>query len=150
VSWGRYLGATRNLPPNTHPMMPVELGMTDWAPPGRLSALATAAQTASLSSTPPGAQTLEILLLMTIACTWGDSARRFRPTMTGAPGKEFDVNIAANLSVGLSSAMRVMVILAGRSGTSRGRNSSPWVPTRKPDGRTACGARLARYSSALA
>jgi hypothetical protein len=67
VSWGRYLGATRNLPPNTHPMMPVELGMTDWAPPGSLSALATAAQTASLSSTPPGAQTLEILLLMTIA-----------------------------------------------------------------------------------
>ena len=55
-------------------------GSTASAPPGSLSAAAAAARTASDAATPsPAAQTFEILLLTTIACSAGDSASRLRP-----------------------------------------------------------------------
>jgi hypothetical protein len=50
------------------PITPVEDGMTELAPPGRLSFDATAAQTDSAAATPsPPGQTFDTLLLITIA-----------------------------------------------------------------------------------
>lgn len=70
-----------------HPMTPVDEGNTVEAPPGKLSALATAAQTSSASATPsPPEHTFETLLLMTRACKGPPCLMRFLPTITGAPG----------------------------------------------------------------
>ena len=112
------------------PITPVELGST-WVGP-RPSRRAVSAQTRSAVSTPPGAQTLEILLFTMIAPSVG-SLRRLRPTRMGAPGNAFLVNIAAKSGVGRSRAMRVRVIFAGL-GASRGTKSKRVVPTRNPAG----------------
>ena len=101
------------------------------------SSAATVAHTLSASATPPGAHTFEILLLITMACSASDVARRFLPTMIGAPGNAFFVNIAANVALGWSSAMSVTAILAGLSGSSRGRKPNRAVPTRNPRGSAA-------------
>lgn len=103
----------------------------------------------SAVSTPPGAQTLEILLFTMIAPSAGDSASRLRPTMTGAPGKAFLVNIAANpapAASGWSSAMSVSAIFAGL-GASTGVKSKRAVPTRNPRGSAAWEASHARCSA---
>ena len=128
---------------NRQPITPVELGNTSVGFSPR--AAAAAAQSFSEVSTPPGAHTLEILLLTMIAPSFG-SARRLRPTITGAPGKAFFVNIAAKSAVGLSSAMRVTVIFAG-FGTSMGVKSKREAPTRNPRGSAALAASHARCSA---
>ena len=79
---------------------------------GMPRSLPVSTQIASLSASPPGAQTLEILLLTTIAPRAGP-ARRLRPTITGAPGKALRVNIAAKASVGSSRATSVTVMADG-------------------------------------
>lgn len=76
--------ATMSLVGSFHPIMPVDEGMTCSAE-GNPSSFATAAHTASLSWTPPGAQTFDILLFTTIAWMCF-SFNRLRPTSTGAPG----------------------------------------------------------------
>ena len=101
-------------------------------------------QTRSAASTPPGAQTLEILLFTRIAPSAG-SARRRRPITIGAPGKALRVNTAAKSGVGRSSTISVSVISAGL-GTSRGVNAKRVVPTRKPAGNRACVASQARWT----
>lgn len=131
AAWGRCAMMSSDGSPQ--PITPVELGSTAVA--GRPRSLAVSTQTRSDVSTPPGAQTLEILLLMMIAPSAG-SASRLRPTITGAPGNAFFVNIAAKSGVGRSSAMRVSVIFAG-FGASFGMNSKRVVPTRKPFGKAA-------------
>src|SRR3954471_16432058 len=91
------------------PITPVELGrICVGANP---SAFPVATQIRSEASTPPGAHTLEILLLMITAASDG-SASRLRPMITGAPGNALRVNIAANAVVGSSSTIIVSVILA--------------------------------------
>jgi hypothetical protein len=80
-------------------------------------------------------QTFEILLLIMIAPSVA-SASRFRPTITGAPGKALRVNIAAKDVVGSSRAMNVCVIFAG-FGASVGMNSKRVQPTRNPAGSAA-------------
>ncbi len=102
------------------PMTPVDEGSTSFAPTPRSRAAAPA--TSSAAATPSGAQTFEILLFTTQAASRG-SARRARPTITGAPGKAFRVNFAANDGVGSSAAMTTRFIRAGL-GTSTGTNSS--------------------------
>src|SRR5471030_1682375 len=92
------------------PITPVEEGRT--CEGERERSRAASAQTRSASATPSGAHTFEILLLMTIAPRAG-SFRRFLPTTTGAPGKALRVKTAAKSGVGRSSAMIVIVILAG-------------------------------------
>src|SRR5581483_3978529 len=82
---------------NPQPMTPVELGST-WSD-FTASKCATSAQTRSLSSTPPGAQTFEILLFTIMALNAG-ADKRFRPTITGAPGKALRVNTAPKSAVG--------------------------------------------------
>src|SRR5688572_3234089 len=116
-----------------HPMTPVELGNT-WREL-KPSTSAAAAQIFSDVSTPPGAQTFEILLLMMIAPSVG-SLSRLRPMITGAPGNALRVNIAANAVVGCSRAMSVRVIFAG-FGASFGMNSKRVQPTRNPLGNAA-------------
>ena len=124
-------------------MTPVEQGRTS---PGAMPRRpAAAAQTVSLASTPPGAQTLEILLLIRMAPSLG-SARRLRPTITGAPGKAFLVKTAAKSGVGASRAMSVSVIFEGL-GASLGTKSKRAVPTRKPCGRAAWAVSQARWAS---
>src|SRR5688500_19019922 len=91
---------------------------------------------------PSGAQTLEILLLMTTAPSVG-SASRLRPMSTGAPGNALRVNIAANAEVGSSRAITVSAIFAG-FGASLGMNSNRVQPTRNPAGSAACEASQAR------
>ena len=97
-------------------------------------AVAAAAHTVSLSDTPPGAHTLEILLFTTIACTAGASSRD-RPISTGAPGSAFRVNMAAKLGVGSSATMSVRFMRASFVGSSAGWNANPPTPTRNPRGR---------------
>ena len=123
-----------------HPITPVELGRTSGG--RKPSSRAVAAHNRSAASTPPGAQTLEILLFTRIAPSAGSASRR-RPMRTGAPGKAFRVKTAAKSGVGRSSAMRVSVISAGL-GTSRGVKAKRVVPTRKPAGNPACVASQAR------
>src|ERR1017187_6924686 len=84
------------------PMTPVELGRTEVAGTPRRRAVSP--QILSAASTPPGAHTFEILLLMMIAAIPG-SPSRLRPTVTGAPGKAFLVNTAAKSGLGLSRAI---------------------------------------------
>jgi hypothetical protein len=71
---------------SAQPITPVELGSTCVGV--RPSRRAVSAQMRSEVSTPPGAQTLEILLL-TITAPSAGSLRRLRPTITGAPGNAF-------------------------------------------------------------
>src|ERR1035438_1737475 len=99
------------------PMTPVELGRTSACE--NPSRRAVSAQIRSAAPTPPGAQTFEILLLTMMAARAG-SPSLLRPTTTGAPGKAFLVKTAAKSGDGLSSAIRVSVILAGL-GASTGR-----------------------------
>mmetsp|Transcript_38510 Transcript_38510/g.103230 ORF Transcript_38510/g.103230 Transcript_38510/m.103230 type:complete len:310 (-) Transcript_38510:215-1144(-) len=78
------------------PMTPVEHGSTAPAPPARPRASATAPHTASLAASPsPPGQTLDTLLLTTIACRGFLSASRRRPTRTGQPGNALEVNTSA-------------------------------------------------------
>src|SRR5262245_55917317 len=70
------------------PITPVELGRIWFAEKPRRRAVS--AQIRSLASTPPGAQTFEILLFTMIAPSVGSSSR-LRPTITGAPGNAFFV-----------------------------------------------------------
>ncbi|OQB89356.1 MAG: hypothetical protein BWX86_02485 [Verrucomicrobia bacterium ADurb.Bin122] len=128
---------------SVQPMTPVELGST-W-PALRPSCFASSPQSRSEASTPPGAQTLEILLFTRIAPSVGSESRA-RPTITGAPGNAFLVNTAAKSGVGLSSAMSVSVIFAG-FGASRGTKSKRVVPTRNPAGKVACCASQLRCAS---
>ena len=101
-------------------MTPVEQGRTS---PGAIPRRrAASAQIRSAASTPPGAHTFEILLLMTIAAELR-SAEPAAAHATGAPGKAFLVNTAAKSGEGLSSAIRVSVILEG-FGASAGVKSS--------------------------
>ena len=117
-----------------HPMTPVEHGSTDSAPPGSSSAAAAAAHTASDAPTPsPAAHTLEILLLTTIACSAGDSASRFRPTVIGEPQSALLVKQAAKCSEGASSTIIVRFMVDG-IGASSGTKLKPPVATRKPAG----------------
>ena len=88
---------------------------------------------------------MEILLLTMMALRVG-SPSRWRPTITGAPGKALRVKTAAKFGVGRSSAMRVSVIFAGL-GASRGVKSNRAVPTRKPAGSAACAASHAWWAS---
>ena len=127
------------------PITPVELGNTavGVSPSNR----AASTQTRSAVSTPPGAHTLEILLLMMMAPSAG-ALRRLRPTVIGAPGNAFLVNAAAKSGVGRSSAISVSVIFAG-FGASRGTKSNRVVPTRKPAGSAAWVASHARCESRL-
>ena len=115
------------------PITPVEQGSTSSA--FRPSSPPAATHRASLASTPPGAQTLEILLLMRMAPSFGAPKRR-RPTITGAPGKALRVKSAAKSAVGSSSAINVSVMRAGL-GASLGIKSNRALPTRKPCGRAA-------------
>src|SRR5512138_100296 len=112
------------------PMTPVDDGRT--SPGAQPTSRAASAHTRSAASTPPGAQTFAILLFTTRAASAGPSARR-RPTITGAPGNAFRVNLAAKAGVGRSSATSVSRMRAG-FGTSTGTNSNDAVPTRKPSG----------------
>src|ERR1700690_253689 len=122
------------------PMTPVEQGRIS---PGAIPrSPAASEQTRSDASTPPGAHTLETLLLITIAPSLGSPSLR-RPTTTGAPGNAFLVNTAAKSGEGVSSAMRVSVIVAG-FGASAGVKANLAVPTRKPAGSAACAASHAR------
>ena len=121
-------------------MTPVELGSTaDCGTPRRRP---VSAQIRSAASTPPGAHTFEILLLMMTAAIEA-SASRERPTTTGAPGNAFLVKTAAKACDGLSSAIRVSVILAG-FGASAGVKSNRADPTRNPAGSAECAASQAR------
>mmetsp|Transcript_5841 Transcript_5841/g.10108 ORF Transcript_5841/g.10108 Transcript_5841/m.10108 type:complete len:326 (+) Transcript_5841:392-1369(+) len=132
---GRF--ATMSATGNRHPMTPVELGRTAWAPPAKPKVSAMAAQTASESATPfPPGQTLDILLLTTIAWSFS-SLRRSRPTRTGDPGNLFLVKQAAKASVGSSRTMAVSFIFALLEGSSTGRNSNPVTPIWKPSGSAA-------------
>jgi hypothetical protein len=131
---------------SVQPITPVEHGST--ARGARPSSRAVSAHTRSLAATPPGAQTLEILLFTMIAPSAGSPSRE-RPTITGAPGNAFFVNIAAKSAVGFSSATSVSVIFAG-FGASRGVKSKRVVPTRKPAGSAACVASHARCSERFA
>mmetsp|Transcript_57011 Transcript_57011/g.129172 ORF Transcript_57011/g.129172 Transcript_57011/m.129172 type:complete len:276 (-) Transcript_57011:60-887(-) len=133
------------------PMMPVEQGRTiraRFAAPSRPRSPSRMARSApspvQMSSddcspepgSPPG-HTLEILLLTTMACRGPPSARRLRPTFTGAPGKALVVKSAVQASVGSSS--RIKVRLMGRStrvGSSTGSKVSFDLPMRKPCGRS--------------
>ena len=115
-------------------MTPVEQGSTASAPPGSLSAAAAAAHTASDAATPsPAAQTFEILLLTTIACSAGDSASRLRPTVIGEPHRALLVKQAAKCCEGSSSTIIVRFMTDG-SGASCGTKLKPPVATRKPAG----------------
>mmetsp|Transcript_17011 Transcript_17011/g.47787 ORF Transcript_17011/g.47787 Transcript_17011/m.47787 type:complete len:290 (+) Transcript_17011:18-887(+) len=94
--------AASSLAGSFHPMTPVDDGRTESAE-SNPSASATDWQTSSASASPsPPEHTLETLLLMTNACSGLPLASRFLPTLTGAPGNRFDVNTAAQLSVGPS------------------------------------------------
>mmetsp|Transcript_82120 Transcript_82120/g.163560 ORF Transcript_82120/g.163560 Transcript_82120/m.163560 type:complete len:331 (-) Transcript_82120:27-1019(-) len=131
------------------PMTPVESGSTASAPPSSLSASAAPRHTSSLAATPsPAAQTLEILLLTTRACKALPAARRCRPTLTGAPGKRFWVKVAAQLSVGWSSAMSVRFMTAVAPSSSAGENVKPHTPTRKPSG-SCCVSSCCKCASSL-
>ena len=113
------------------PMMPVEHGRTEFG--GAPRAFAAAAATFCAASTPPGAQTFDTLLLITMACSEAAGrAVRARPTMTGAPGNAFFVNSAANDGDGLSRAMTVSVMAIVLEGSSGGTKLNDDVPTRKP------------------
>ena len=116
------------------PITPVELGSTAGAP--TFSSWAVSAQILSAAWTPPGAHTLEILLLMMIAASMG-SFMRLLPTTTGAPGKAFLVKTAAKSGVGRSRAIRVSVIFAG-FGASTGVKSNRAPPTLNPSGSLDC------------
>jgi hypothetical protein len=87
------IGSTGRL----QPMTPVEEGNTcrGFSPSTR----AVSVQIRSAVSTPAGAHTLEILLLMMIAPRSG-SCSRWRPTTTGAPGRALRVKTAAKSGVG--------------------------------------------------
>ena len=100
-------------PGRPQPMTPVELGRTSEGAIPRSPA--ASAQTRSAASTPPGAQTLEILLLTMIAPSAGPPSRR-RPTTTGAPGKAFRVNTAAKSGDGRSAR------------SASGSSATAWAP----------------------
>mmetsp|Transcript_37719 Transcript_37719/g.87127 ORF Transcript_37719/g.87127 Transcript_37719/m.87127 type:complete len:208 (+) Transcript_37719:853-1476(+) len=89
-----------------HPIMPVELGSTESAPPSRPSVDATDLQTCLAALTPAGpVATLLTLLFTTTACRGFFDARSSLPTTTGDPAHLFRVNTAAHDEVGSSSRM---------------------------------------------
>jgi hypothetical protein len=97
------------------------------------------------STPPPRAQTLEILLLITMAPSLSAESSS-RPSLIGAPGKAFCVKTAPHWLVGSSGTMSVSVIVFG-SGASSGTNLKLDVPTRKPLGSAQCAdSRCVRYS----
>jgi hypothetical protein len=80
------ISSANSLAGKRHPITPVLEGKTDEAD-AKLSPLATAAQTSSASASPsPPEQTFDTLLLITKASRGLPSAKRFLPTLIGAPG----------------------------------------------------------------
>ncbi len=95
-------------------MIPVEAGMM--LSPGSLINAPRASQSASASSTPPGAPTLATRLLISTALTRSARTRR-RPIRIGAPQKRLFVKTPANAELGSSSTIqdRFMESLCPRS-----------------------------------
>mmetsp|Transcript_1651 Transcript_1651/g.3754 ORF Transcript_1651/g.3754 Transcript_1651/m.3754 type:complete len:238 (-) Transcript_1651:194-907(-) len=132
-----------------HPITPVLDGKTtdgDSNP----SSFATDAQTSSASASPsPPPQTLDTLLLMTRVWSGPPPSKRFRPTLTGAPGNLFDVKHAAQLSVGPSVKWMTVarIFKYPRPGASCEMNVPSAVPVANPLGNALTVSRYARYSS---
>jgi hypothetical protein len=133
TAWGKAPRSWRRRA-SDQPITPVELGST-W-PAVRPSRRRGAAQRRSEVSTPPGAQTLEILLLIDHGPERG-LARRLRPDDNRGAGKRILVNIAAKPASVRSSAISVSVHLRAGFGASRGTNSKrerPDAETRRQRG----------------
>ncbi len=100
----------------------------------------------SASSLPPGAQTLEILLLIRTPLTAGRASLSL-PMSTGAPGKRFFVNKAAKSRVSSDNSMRERFIGRGSPTLrSSGKNLRPTVEARKPSGSAERASRTLMYS----